>query len=64
MHTRMKSHLTKFNSKKKDNRESSACFKHLENAHGGLKKNKHFKDYLDVNIVKTDKKPMTKCIKE
>ena len=63
MHTRMKSHLTKFNSKVKATQESSAFFKHLSNTHG-IKKSKSFEDYFEVIIVKAYKKPLTRCIEE
>ena len=36
MHTRMKSHLSKFYSKKKDIKGSSVFYKHLINKHGGM----------------------------
>ena len=46
MHTRMKSHLSKYNSKKKDIRESSAFYKHIQNAHVGNFQGKTFKIFL------------------
>ena len=64
MHTRMKSHLTKYNSKAKATRESSAFFKHLSNSHGDLEKGKPFEEYFDVKIVKSYKKPLTRCVEE
>jgi hypothetical protein len=64
MHTRAKAHLTKFYSKKKDIRESSAFFKHLENKHGGLKVGEKFEDYFEITIVKAYRKPLTRNIEE
>ena len=64
MHTRMKSHITKFNSKVKANRESSAFIKHLCKTHGDLKKGKPFEEYFDIKIVKSYKKPLTRCVEE
>ena len=64
MHVRYKSHLTKFNSKKRDIRESSAFFKHLENAHGGRIENLKFSDYFLVEIVKAYSKPITRQTEE
>ena len=64
MHVRYKSHLTKFNSKKKDLRESSAFFKHLENAHGGRIENLKFSDCFLVEIVKAYSKPITRQTEE
>ena len=48
MHTRAKSHLTKFKSKIQQTREGSAFYKHIENKHGGLKSGEHFEDYLTL----------------
>ena len=64
MHTRLKSHLTKFNSKLKHIREGSAFWKHLENTHGGLKQKESFETYFDVQIVKAYTKPITRVIEE
>ena len=65
MHKRVKEHLTKFRSKKKDIRESSAFFKHIENEHGGLQENKDFESYFPkVNIVKAYKKVLNRSIEE
>jgi hypothetical protein len=64
MHTRAKSHLTKFYSKKKDTRESSAFFKHLENKHGGLQEGEKFEEYFEILIVKAYQKPLTRNIEE
>ena len=64
MHVRMKSHLTKFNSKKPHIRDSSAFFKHLQNTHGGLKEGQGFADCFFVEIVKAYKKPMTRQTEE
>ena len=56
MHTRFKSHLSKFNSKKNDIRESSAYYKHLKNAHGDISENLKFSECFEVVIVKAYKK--------
>ena len=64
MHTRLKSHLTKFNSKQKHIIESSAFWKHLENTQGGLKPGENFKTYFEVHIIKTYTKPITRVIEE
>ena len=64
MHTRMKSHLSKFNSKKPHIRESSAFYKHLENKHGGSTLGSTFGDYFSVEIVKAYNKPMTRQTEE
>ena len=64
MHVRMKSHLTKFNSKKAHIRDSSAFFKHLQNSHGGIKEGQSFADCFFVEIVKAYKKPMTRQTEE
>ena len=60
MHTRMKSHLSKYNSKKKDIRESSAFYKQIQNAHGGDNQGKTFEDLFEVKIVKAYMKPATR----
>ena len=64
MHTRAKSHLTKFYSKKKETRESSAFYKHIENKHGGFKKGDKFEDFFEIFIVKAYRKPLTRNIEE
>ena len=64
MHTRAKSHLSKFKSKSKDIRESSPFIKHIENKHGGLKLGETFEDYFDIEIVKAYSKPLTRIIEE
>ena len=64
MHTRLKSHLSKFNSKLKHVREGSAFWKHLENTHGGLKDGEVFNDYFEVLIVKAYTKPITRVVEE
>ena len=64
MHTRMKSHFTKFNSKKPHIRESSAFYKHLENKHGGLQPGSSFEDYFTVEIVKAYIKPLSRQTEE
>ena len=64
MHTRMKSHLTKFYSKTKHISESSAFIKHLSNSHGGFEKGRVFEEYFDIKIVKSYKKPLTRCVEE
>ena len=64
MHTRAKSHLTKFYSKQKHIRESSAFVKHIENKHGGVKDGSKFEEYFDIFIVKAYKKPITRIIEE
>ena len=64
MHTRMKSHLTKFNSKTKDIKEECAFFKHLQNFHGGQPEGKHFNDCFNVEIVKAYNKPITRQTEE
>ena len=61
----MKQHLSKFNSKVKETRESSAFFKHIENTHEGMKDGESFEDYFkEINIVKAYNKVMTRCIDE
>ena len=64
MHTRMKSHLTKFNSKKPHITESSAFYKHLENKHGGFQPGSTFDDYFTVEIIKAFNKPLSRQIEE
>jgi hypothetical protein len=64
MHVRMKSHLTKFNSKQPHIREDSAFFKHVQNTHGGLKEGQDFADCFFVEIVKAYQKPMTRQTEE
>ena len=64
MHTRAKSHLTKFYSKVQKTRESSAFLKHIENTHGGLKDGDKFEDYFEISIMKAYKKPLTRNIEE
>ena len=64
MHIRMKSHLTKYNLKKAEIRESSAFYKHMENAHGGVKEGRAFEDLFNVEIVKAYSKPMTRQTEE
>lgn len=64
MHTRAKSHLSKFYSKTKKIRESSAFVKHIENKHGGLKDGDLFEDYFGIFIVKAYHKPITRNIEE
>ena len=65
MHKRMKEHFTKFRSKKRDIRESSAFIKHIENEHNGLKGNESFESYFPkVNIVKAYKKVLNGSIEE
>ena len=50
MHTRAKSHLTKFKSKIQQTREGSAFYKHIENKHGGLKPGEQFEDILTLKL--------------
>ena len=64
MHTRAKSHLTKFNSKSQHIKEGSAFYKHIENKHGGLKKGDKFEDYFEIEIIKSYRKPLTRIIEE
>ena len=64
MHTRMKSHLTKYNSKKQDIKDSSAFYKHIKNAHGGDFQGKPFEELFEVEIVKAYTKPMTRQTEE
>ena len=64
MHIRMKSHLSKFYSKKLDIKESSAFYKHLINKHGGMSTGTTFEDYFTVEIVKAYNKPMSKQTEE
>ena len=64
MHTRAKSHLSKFYSKTKKIRESSAFIKHIENKHGGFKEGDVFEDYFEIFIEKAYKKPITRIIEE
>ena len=64
MHTRAKSLLTKFYSKTKHIRESSAFFKHISNKHGGVKEGSKFEDYFDIFIEKAYRKPITRIIEE
>ena len=64
MHTRMKSHLTKYNSKKQDITESSAFYKHIQNAHGGAFEGNLFEELFDVEIVRAYSKPATRQTEE
>ena len=64
MHTRAKSHLSKFYSKTKHIRESSAFFKHIANKHGGVKEGSKFEDYFEICIVKAYRKPITRVVEE
>ena len=64
MHVRMKSHLTKFYSKKQDIRESSAFVKHMQNSHGGIREGAKFEDLFEIEIVKAYSKPMTRQTEE
>ena len=64
MHVRMKSHLTKYYSKKQDIRESSTFIKHLQNSHGGVREGSKFEDYFDIEIVKAYNKPLTRQTEE
>ena len=64
MHTRAKSHLTKFNSKSQHIREGSAFYKHIQNKHGGLKDGETFEDYFEILIVKSYRKPLTRIIEK
>ena len=64
MHVRMKSHLTKFYSKKQDIRESSAFIKHLQNSHGGVREGAKFEDMFEIEIVKAYNKPLTRQTEE
>ena len=64
MHTRAKSHLSKFYSKTKHIRESSAFYKHISNKHGGVQDGSTFEDYFDIFIVKAYRKPITRIIEE
>ena len=60
----MKSHLTKFYSKKQEIRDSSAFRKHLHNSHGGVEEGAKFEDFFKVEIVKAYSKPMTRQTEE
>ena len=64
MHTRAKSHLSKFYSKSSKIRESSALLKHIENSHGGLKQGGKFEDFFTFEIVKAYQKVMTRGVEE
>ena len=64
MHVRMKSHLTKFYSKKQEIRDSSAFRKHLHNSHGGVGEGEKFEDLFEVEIIKAYSKPMTRQTEE
>ena len=65
MHKRMKEHLSKFRSKNKELRESSAFYKHIQNEHGGLKSGENFESYFPVvNIVKVYQKVLNRSIEE
>ena len=64
MHTCAKSHLSKFYSKTKHIRESSAFFKHIANKHGGVKEGSKFEDYFEICIVKAYRKPITRVVEE
>ena len=64
MHVRMKSHLTKFYSKKQEIRDSSAFRKHLHNSHGGVGEEEKFEDLFEVEIIKAYSKPMTRQTEE
>ena len=39
-------------------------FKYLCNSHGDLEKGKPFDEYFDVKIVKSYRKPLTRCVEE
>ena len=64
MHTRFKSHISKYNSKVQATTESSAFIKHICNTHGGIQEGKFFEDYFEVIIVKSYKKPLSRCVEE
>ena len=64
MHTRAKSHLTKFNSKSNKIRETSAFYKHIENSHGGLKVDENFESYFTFEITKAYQKVITRGVEE
>ena len=64
IHTHSKSHLTKFYSKTKHIRESSAFFKHLANTNEGVKEGSKFEDFFEIFIVKAYRKPITRIIEE
>lgn len=64
MHTRAKSHLSKFSSKSIKIRETSAFFKHIENSHGGLKADEGFEDYYSFEITKAYQKVITRGVEE
>ena len=64
MHVRMKSHLTKFNSKKTEIQESSAFWKHLKNEHEDLPQGWKFGDCFEVEIRKAYNKPITRQTEE
>ena len=59
MHTRMKSQLTKYNSKKQDIRDSSTFYKDIKNSHGGAFQGKRFEEFFEVKLVKAYSKPAT-----
>ena len=64
MHVRTKSHLSKFNSKKRDIRESSAFWKHITNEHEEMPGGWIFKECFEVEICKAYKKPVTRQTEE
>ena len=43
---------------------SSAFIKHISNTHGGIQEGKSFEDYFDFFIVKSYKKPLSRCVEE
>ena len=64
MHCRAKEHASKFHSTKVHIRNESAFHKHLLNTHGGRDDSKKFSDYFEIVILKSYKKPFTKCVEE
>ena len=53
MHTQFKSHLSKYNSRVKATRESSAFVEHICNTHEGIQEGKKIEDYFEVFIFKS-----------
>ena len=64
MHCRSKEHVSKFKSKTEKIRIESAFIKYLKSKHQGRASNKSFSDYFNIEIMKSYRKPVTKCVEE
>lgn len=64
-HTRMKEHVSKFNSKKDDVKKDSAFIKHLMNKHKEVDINTvNFEDVYDVKVIRAYRKVFTRGVDE